>query len=70
MHMEKKDPDVCYIRRVCEVVDGKVYLLGIGPNAKWHSAPYTFALNQITRINFGGDYEGALHIVGGAGHLV
>jgi hypothetical protein len=65
IHREGKDPEVCCIGKVCEVVDGKVLLLSINPHAKWEAAPDEYRVNQITRVNFGGDYEDALHIVGG-----
>jgi len=64
--MEKKDPDVCCVGRVCVVSGGKVSLLGIDPHAKWEGTPADYRVKQITRINFGDDYEQALHIVGGS----
>jgi hypothetical protein len=66
VHMEKSDPDVCYIGQVCEVAKGKVSLLGIDPHAKWDHEPDEFRISKITRISFGGDYENALHLVGGS----
>jgi len=65
IHLEEKDPDVCHIGKICAITKGKVSLLGIDPRAKWESDPDEFRLSQITRINFGGDYEDALHLVGG-----
>jgi hypothetical protein len=65
IHLEKREPDVCYIGRVFGVGGDRVSLLGIDPHAKWDEEPEKYPLDQITRINFGGDYETALHVVGG-----
>jgi len=43
-----------------------VSLLEIGPDAVWDDKPETYRLSEITRVDFGGDYEGALHLVGGS----
>ena len=48
-----------------EVTRDRVSLLEIAPDATWEEAPSEFRLSQITRVNFGGDYESALRIVGG-----
>jgi hypothetical protein len=42
-----------------------VSLLEIGPDAKWEDKPKEYRVTEITRVNFGGDYENALHLVGG-----
>jgi hypothetical protein len=65
IHMERKDPDVCYIGRVSDIKKGRVSLLKINPHAKWETEPNQFPLRKITRVSFGGDYEGALHLVAG-----
>jgi hypothetical protein len=65
IHREKLDADICQIGRVVSVAAGRLSLLEIGPNAVWHETPTRYALKQITRVDFGGDYEDALHIVGG-----
>ena len=65
IHMERKDPDICYIGRVRGIAKEKVSFLEINPHAKWETEPNQFPLSKITRVNFGGDYEGALHLVGG-----
>lgn len=65
IHIEKVDPDVCYIGRVVDISRGKVSLLEIAPGAVWDDKPAEYRLKDITRVNFGGDYEDALHIVGG-----
>lgn len=40
-------------------------LLEIGPDALWDDEPETYRLSEITRVDFGGAYEEALHLVGG-----
>ena len=59
------DPDVCSIGKITEVGRDHVSLLEISPGAKWDEQPSRYRLSEITRVNFGGDYETALHLVGG-----
>jgi hypothetical protein len=63
---ERVDPDFCWVGRVLEMDTRRVTLLQINPDARWHSKPTDFRLSEITRVDFGGDYEDALHIVGGS----
>jgi len=65
IHREEVDPDVCWIGRVQGVNRGRVSLLEIGPDAIWEDKPGEHRIREITRVNFGGDYENALHLVGG-----
>lgn len=65
IHREQIDPDVCWIGRVLGVEQGRVSLLEINPDATWDDSPTEFKLSEITRVNFGGDYENALFVVGG-----
>ena len=44
---------------------GRASLLEMNPDATWDDKPTEYRLSGITRVNFGGDYENALHIVGG-----
>jgi hypothetical protein len=44
---------------------GRVSMLEICPDAMWDETPSEHRLNEITGVNFGGDYEDALHLVGG-----
>ena len=69
IHREKSDPDVCHIGRVVKLSKGSVKLLEIGPDGNWDGKPETYRLSEITRVDFGGDYEEALHLVGGAPKL-
>jgi hypothetical protein len=69
IHREQIDPSVCWIGRILGVGKGRVSLLEIDAGAEWDDKPNTYRLNEITRVNFGGDYENALHLVAGdAGH--
>ena len=65
IHREVVDPNTCWIGRVRHVTGGSVSLLRIDPAAQWIREPANFRLREITRVNFGGDYEDALHLVGG-----
>lgn len=66
IHREKVEPDICHIGRVTAVKNGRVSLLEIGPDALWDKEISEYRLKEITRVDFGGAYEEALHLVGGA----
>lgn len=65
IHREQNDPDVCHIGRALDVRKGRLSLLEIDPDAQWEQQPSEYRVAEITRIDFGGDYEGALDLVGG-----
>ena len=65
IHREKVAPDVCHIGHVVEITRGRISLKEINPDATWVDAPTIYRLDEITRVNFGGDYENALYLVGG-----
>lgn len=65
IHREKVDPETCHIGRVMKLNNGSVAVLEIGPDADWDETPETYRLSEITRVDFGGSYEEALHLVGG-----
>src|ERR1700728_4224069 len=65
LHREHVNPDVRQIGRVVGVAKGRVKLLQIGPDAAWDEEPKVYRLSEITRVDFGGDYENALQLVGG-----
>ena len=69
IHRESAEPDVCHIGRVLSIKDGRVSLLEIGPDAEWDHSATEYRIGEITRVNFGGDYENALHLVGGEPEL-
>jgi hypothetical protein len=64
IHREKVDPDSCKIGRLLGIGKSHVYLLEIGPDAIWEKEPTEIALREITRVDFGGEYEDALYVVG------
>ena len=65
IHRERVDPDVCWIGKMEDILQGQVALLEINPAAKWDRKPTSYKLSEITRVEFGGEYERALHLVGG-----
>jgi hypothetical protein len=65
IHRERTEPHICHIGRVSSVRNSRVSLLEIGPDAKWDASASEYRIREITRANFGGDYEDALHVVGG-----
>ena len=65
IHREQVDSHVCHIGRVKHIHRGRVALLEINPDASWDSEPMEYRISEITRVNFGRDYENALHLVGG-----
>jgi hypothetical protein len=66
IHRENINPDVRQIGRVVGVSKGRVKLLEIGPDASWDDEPKVYRLSEISRVDFGGDYENALQLVGGS----
>jgi hypothetical protein len=68
IHRERVDADACWIGRVVGLRKGRVTLLEIGPGAVWDDQLETYRLSQITRVDFGGDYEDALQLIGGSGY--
>ena len=65
IHREKVDPGVCEIGRVSQVKDGLLSLLEINPDASWDANAKQYRVRDITRVDFGGEYEDALQLVGG-----
>ncbi len=65
IHRERVDPDVCWIGKIEEIRQGQVSLLEIGPDATWDRKPTSYRVSEITTVEFGGEYERALHLVGG-----
>jgi hypothetical protein len=65
IHRENADPDVCWVGRVRRMDRGRVSLLEINPDATWDEEVTEHRAAGITRIDFDGDYEKALYLVGG-----
>jgi hypothetical protein len=68
IHRELVNPRVCWIGRVAGITRTHVQLLEIDPNASWDKTPNDYRLSEITHVNFGGDYEDALNLLGGEPH--
>ena len=66
LHREEFDAGICHIGTVTDLTEDRVSLLEIGPDASWDEKPETYRLKEITRVDFGGDYEDALHLIGGS----
>jgi hypothetical protein len=64
IHREKTDGSACWIGRVVDLSKGRLTLLEIGPDASWDDRLNTYRLSEITRVDFGGDYENALYLIG------
>jgi len=65
IHREKLNPDTCKIGKIIEIKDNVLRFLEIDPDAIWEEKPTKIRLSDITRVDFGGGYEEALHLVGG-----
>jgi hypothetical protein len=65
VHREDVDPSVCWIGRVLNVRRGRASLLEVDPEARWKDHSTEYRLAELTRLSFGGDYEGALYLVAG-----
>lgn len=65
IHRERVDPDICQIGAVVAVGEHRVTLHEIRPDASWRDGTNDYALREITRVEFGGDYEDALALIGG-----
>ena len=66
IYRETVKPDTCWIGKITKMTEREVSMLEIGPDAEWRDKPTTFKLKEITEIDFGGGYEEALSLVGGA----
>jgi hypothetical protein len=66
IHTEDDDAEACWIGRLSEINEERVLLREIDPSGVWDETPTPYALSEITRVDFGGAYEEALYLVGGA----
>lgn len=67
IYIESSDPDVCYIGKVAAVSEDKLDIVLITPGAEWEEDVTRYSLSEITRVDFGCDYEEALFLVAGGG---
>ena len=66
LHLEEEDPTVCFIGRPVRFGKRSVRLREITPEAVWTTRPTKWPLADVTRVEFGGRYEQALELIGGA----
>ncbi len=66
VHCELDRPDVCWIGAVRRLQGTTLWLLQVTTQAGWARAASSFDLDDITRLDVGGGYEEALHLVAGA----
>ncbi len=59
------DPEICHIGRIIRATEHEFEFLGISAAAEWYSSLQLFQFKDITRIEFGDDYEDALFLIGG-----
>lgn len=69
LHLEIAEPDACWVGRVQELNRHLVTLQLVNPDGQWEPEPEEFALEELTRVDFGTDYERALVLVAGPGGL-
>lgn len=62
---ERVDPNICHIGAVVEVGKQRVTLREISTSGRWESGLDSYALREITSLEFGGAYEEALALAGG-----
>lgn len=63
IHIEREDPNVCYIGREPGFDKKRLYWTEIDPDARLEKDSSSHKLKDITRIEFGGLYEKALWMV-------
>jgi hypothetical protein len=66
LHIEEDDPTVCFIGRPVRFTGRSVHLREITSQAEWEKRPTKWAFADVTRVEFGGRYEEALTLIGGA----
>ena len=64
--LELDEPGVPYIGRVETVSGETLTMLYIDADARYDEEATDYRLSEITRVNFGGGYEEALHLVSSA----
>lgn len=59
IHREAISNEICYIGKVVSVTEKTVTLYDIDSGAEW-DRPYRRSLSDLTKVDFGGNYEDAL----------
>jgi hypothetical protein len=67
IHPEEADPGTCFIGRFVHLNGNILQLMEITPDGEWDDEPEEHAIDEITRVDFGGGYEEALLLVAGDG---
>lgn len=65
IYRERIEPDACWIGQLVDVNPRQLSLLEITPDATWEETPSIYKCREITRVDFAGEYEEALLLVGG-----
>ena len=65
IHREVEEPEVCEIGQIKSFGDETFELREIDPDAEWDEGTTELRYNDVTRVSFGGEYEGALALVAG-----
>lgn len=65
VHREVQEPDVCEIGQITALDAETFQLREIDPDAEWAEDISEFRYEDVTRVGFAGDYEGALALVAG-----
>lgn len=69
IHTEFDRPDACWIGSLLSVEGGMLSLLEVDDEGEWERKPRAFDLDDVTRIEFGGDYEEGLALAAGPAPL-
>jgi hypothetical protein len=67
IHRERLFPGECDIGRLKLHSEDAFAIHYIDPSAKWRDEPGHYRYTDVTRVNFGGEYEAALALVAGVG---
>lgn len=65
IHREVQEPEVCEIGQITALDAETFQLREIDPDADWVEDVSTFRYDDVTRVGFAGEYEGALALVAG-----
>lgn len=69
LHIEREDPDVCFIGAPVDSRRHSVWLRGISPEATWDDTRSRWRYSQVTRVDLAGRYTYALlEVVGPPNH--
>ncbi|MFT5443689.1 MAG: hypothetical protein ACI8W3_002740 [Myxococcota bacterium] len=66
IHREIEEPEACEIGQIAGLEVKTFQLREIDPDADWAESASSYPYAEVTRVGFGGDYEGALALVAGA----